>query len=231
MRSSRHSSLFIRTALLAAAIATAAGVPDVRAQAGHAGHALGKVTFEVSCSKEARAEFITAISLLHHMTYPQAREAFERTARVDPRCAMAHWGVAMTLFQPLWPTRPTPADLRRGWDETRKALELDPPTAREKLFIESAAAFFRDPGGRDYWDRIRSWESAMEKVHAANPEDPEAAAFYALALLATAPASGSSLTQPERAAALLLPIYERNPEHPGAMHYIVHASDYPGRET
>ena len=71
----------------------------------------------------------------------------------------------------------------------------------------------------------------MEKVYAASPEDPESTAFYALALLATAPSSGSSLAQPERAAALLLPSYERNPEHPGAMHYIVHASDFPGRET
>src|SRR5215211_7328507 len=72
----------------------------------HAGHPLGTVDFPITCSGQAQVEFNRAIALLHHMTYPQAREAFERVATTDPRCAMAHWGIAMTLFQPLWPTRP-----------------------------------------------------------------------------------------------------------------------------
>src|SRR6266571_5908242 len=87
----------------------------------HAGHHLGTVNFPVSCSKEAQAEFNHAVALLHHMTYPQAREAFERIAAIDPRCAMAHWGVAMTLFQPLWPTRPSAKALQQGWEEVQKA--------------------------------------------------------------------------------------------------------------
>src|SRR5678815_3451998 len=70
----------------------------------HGGHDLGKVDFPISCSKEAQAEFNHAVALLHHMTYPEAREAFERVAKIDPSCGMAHWGIAMTLFQPLWPT-------------------------------------------------------------------------------------------------------------------------------
>ena len=72
-----------------------------------AGHELGSVDFPVSCSAAARAEFNRAVALLHHMTYPQAREAFQQVAITDPRCAMAQWGIAMTLFQPLWPTRPS----------------------------------------------------------------------------------------------------------------------------
>ena len=79
----------------------------------HAGHALGKVEFPISCSGQALAGFNHAVALLHHMTYPQAREAFEQVATTDPQCAMAHWGVAMTLFQPLWPTRPKPDALKR----------------------------------------------------------------------------------------------------------------------
>lgn len=70
----------------------------------------------------------------------------------------------------------------------------------------------------------------MEKVHAAFPHDPEAAAFYALAHLATAPADKVSRAHSDRAANLLLAVYDRNPEHPGAMHYLVHANDVPGRE-
>ncbi len=199
---------------------------DVR----HASHATGNVHFPVSCTPQAQAEFNEAVTLLHHMTYPQARVAFERTAATDPACAMAHWGIAMTLFQPLWPTRPTPADLLRGWDATQKARALAPPTDRERQFVTASEAFFIEPGGTDYWLRIRRWEEASRAMHAALPDDAEAAVFYALAHLATAPAGKSSRENADRAAALLMGVYDDNPDHPGAMHYLVHANDVPGRE-
>jgi tetratricopeptide (TPR) repeat protein len=192
--------------------------------------ALGTVNFPVSCSARAQVEFDRAVALLHHMTYPAAREGFERVAAIDPHCAMAHWGIAMTLFQPLWPTRPGREELRKGWEAVRTAEALRPPTERERLFIEAAAAFFRDPDSTDYWGRIRRWEQATAKVYTAFPHDPEAAAFYALAHLATAPPERVSREHADRAAAILLDIYRRNPDHPGAMHYLVHANDVPGRE-
>jgi tetratricopeptide (TPR) repeat protein len=188
------------------------------------------VDFPVSCSEDARTELERAIALLHHMTYPQAREAFETVAQIDPRCAMAHWGIAMTLFQPLWPTRPGSEDLRRGWEAVQSARALAPPTERERLFVDAAAAFFQEPASADYWSRIRRWETAMETLHAAYPEDPEATTFYALAHLAAAPPGELSPERTERAAQLLLGVYEGNPDHPGAMHYLVHANDAPGRE-
>jgi tetratricopeptide (TPR) repeat protein len=191
---------------------------------------LGKVDFPISCSKQAQGEFNRAVALLHHMTYPQAREAFERVAATDPRCAMAHWGIAMTLFQPLWPTRPRPDALRRGWEESQKAKSLQPQTERERLFVATAEAFFLEPAGSDYWLRIRRWEQAAEKVYAAFPEDREAAVFYALAHLANAPTNTTSHTHQDRAAEILLAVYKRDPSHPGTMHYLVHANDAPGRE-
>ena len=175
-------------------------------------------------------EFNRAVALLHHMTYPQAREAFQRVATTDPQCAMAHWGIAMTLFQPLWPTRPRPEALQRGWEAVQKAKALQPPTERERLFVAAAEAFFLEPASSDYWLRIRRWEQATEKVYASFPDDPEAAAFYALAHLATAPSDTISRAHSDRAAEILLRVYERNPDHPGAMHYLVHANDVPGRE-
>jgi tetratricopeptide (TPR) repeat protein len=196
----------------------------------HAGHDLGTVDFPITCSKPAQAEFNRAIALLHHMTYPQAREAFERVATADSRCAMAHWGIAMTLFQPLWPTRPGLDALQRGWVSVQEAKTLEPPTERERLFVAAAEAFFLEPASLDYWVRIRRWEQASQKVHAAFPDDPEAAAFYALAHLAASPASTVSGAHSSTAAEVLLRVYERNPDHPGAMHYLVHANDAPGRE-
>jgi tetratricopeptide (TPR) repeat protein len=223
----RHAvRLTIVMALLsAAASGSAAGQARVHAQ-----ESLGRVEFPVSCSAPARAEFERAMALLHHMTYPQARLAFERAATVDPRCAMAHWGIAMTLFQPLWPTRPNVDERRRGWEAAERARALTPPTERERLYVAAAAAFFAEPEAEDYWARIRRWSAAMARVAQAYPDDPEAAALRALALLAVAPADTSQRRNAERAAELLLRVYARNPEHPGAMHYLVHANDAPGRE-
>ena len=190
----------------------------------------GTVNFPISCSPAAQAEFNRAVTLLHHMTYPEARKTFEQVAKIDPQCAMAHWGIAMTLFQPLWPTRPSAADLERGWGEVQKAQSLKPSTKREQLFVAATEAFFSDPKSTDYWSRIHRWESAMEKAYAAFPDDPEVGAFYALAYLATAPADSTSHEHSDRAAEILLRIYRQNPDHPGAMHYLIHANDVPGRE-
>jgi tetratricopeptide (TPR) repeat protein len=204
---------------------------DARGQAAqHTSHVLGVVDFPVTCSARARVEFNRAVALLHHMTYPQAREAFERVTTIDPRCAMAPWGIAMTLFQPLWPTRPGPEALQRGWDLVQKAKALQPPTERERLFVAAAEAFFLDPKSPDYWLRIRRWEKATATMYASFPDDHEASAFYALAHLATAPADTISRGYADRAATILLSVYKRNPDHPGAMHYLVHANDVPGRE-
>jgi tetratricopeptide (TPR) repeat protein len=217
---------FRQLAIVALGIAADATSAQITA---HGGHALGRVEFPISCSERSQLEFNHAMALLHHMTYPQAREAFQAIAAREPRCAMAHWGIAMTLFQPLWPTRPGPDALRAGVTATRAAEALKPSSERERLFIAGAAAFFGQPE-LAYWERIRRWEDAMAKVHAAFPQDPEAAAFYALAHLAVAPADRNSRAHADRAAGLLLRVYERNPEHPGAMHYLVHANDVPGRE-
>ncbi|MEO8276657.1 MAG: hypothetical protein ABI639_10570 [Thermoanaerobaculia bacterium] len=200
---------------------------------GHSGESLGRVDFEVSCTPPAQVEFNRAVALLHHMTYPQAREAFAQVSVTDPACAMAHWGVAMTLFQPLWPTRPGPDALQRGWKEVERAQELaalSPVSERERLFIAAAEAFFLEPAGTDYWLRIRRWEGASEKTYQALPDDDEAAVFFALAHLATTPSSVISREHADRAAAILLEVYKRNPDHPGVMHYLVHANDVPGRE-
>jgi tetratricopeptide (TPR) repeat protein len=196
----------------------------------HAHDALGVVDFPISCAPAAQAPFNRAVALLHHMTYPQARAAFEDVASIDPHCAMAQWGVAMTLFHPLWPTRPTSKELAEGWDAASKAKALNPPTERERLFVASAEAFFQDPASTDYWARIRRWEDALQAAYAKYPDDTEIMAFYALALLAAAPANSLSHDNADEAAAILLRIYARNPEHPGAMHYLVHANDTPGRE-
>jgi tetratricopeptide (TPR) repeat protein len=207
-------------ALLACSGPVAAGEP-------HAAHG---VDFRVHCAAAVRGDFDRALALLHHMTYPQARSAFVAIQQADPTCAMAYWGEAMTLFQPLWPTRPSLAERERGWQAVRQARALDPEDPRERAFVDMAAAFFENPASDDYWARIARWDAATRRVLDAFPKDDEARAFRALALLATTPVDRVSRDHADQAAALLQRVLAHDPDHPGAMHYMVHANDVPGRE-
>jgi tetratricopeptide (TPR) repeat protein len=203
----------------------------INSQNHHGGDSHGVVNFNISCTPASQSEFNQAMILLHHMTYPQAREMFQKLAAKDSACAMAEWGFAMTLFQPLWPTRPGPAELQQGWDAIQRAKSFGSLTEREDHLINAAEAFFQDPKSTDYWKRIQDWKVSMEIAYSSFPEDNEAAAFYALALLATIPPDKISSPNSAQAAEILLNILEENPDHPGAMHYLIHANDAPGRES
>lgn len=202
---------------------------DTATAQGKAGHDLGAVHFPVSCSPAVQADFDRAAALLHHMMYEESRRAFQAIAERDPRCAMARWGIAVTLFQPLWPKRPTPQALQRGWAEVQRAKELGPATEREQDFIAAAEAFFREPEAADWWTRIRRWERAMGEAHHRRPGDTETAAFYALSHIAAGYVAENRMAHQSRAAEVLLAIYEREPTHPGAIHYMIHANDVDGR--
>ncbi|NNG17606.1 MAG: hypothetical protein HKM89_14110 [Gemmatimonadales bacterium] len=198
------------------------------AQEAHGHGDLGHVRFPVSCSEASNQQFDRAVALLHHMMYVESRKAFEELALEDPGCAMAHWGVAMTLFQPLWPTRPSADDLRRGHQEVRLAM-AGQLTERERAFAKAAEGFYREPESAQWSTRLARLEAGMAAVYQANPKDHEAGAFYALSHLATGSQSDKSRAHQTRAATILAEINAQEPTHPGAIHYTIHASDVDGR--
>ena len=197
-------------------------------EANHQETELGAVNFNASCSTQ---EFDHALAFFHHMQYEESRAAFERIVGTDPECGMAHWGIAMTLFQPLWPTRPGPEALRRGWEEVQKAQDLGTGSDRDANLLSAAEAFFRNPETADWWTRIRSWSEAMDRAYRESPEDMETAALYALSQLAAGQVAPNRLAYHSRAAEVLLSLYEREPTHPGAIHYTIHANDVDTRAT
>ncbi len=215
----RNSGLAI-TVLVAFAVTACDQAPDESEEA-----PLGTVQFDASCSTEVSDDFDRAIALLHHMQYEESRAAFAEITTADPQCGMAHWGIAVTLFQPLWPARPGAAALRRGWDEVGQARELGTGTDRELDLVTAAEAFFREPESTEWWTRIRRWSDAMAQAYAARPEDTETAAFYALSQLAIGQVEPDQMAYHARAAEVLLNIYDREPTHPGAIHYTIHAND------
>jgi tetratricopeptide (TPR) repeat protein len=233
-----NSTAFLRArasaALLAALLAAGAAAPSALGAQHHdhaAGHgALGTVNFQVSCAQPVRADFDRALALLHHMMYTEARAAFQQIAERDPRCAMAHWGLAMTRFQPLW-SRPAQEEVQRGWESLERARRLGPATPRERALVAGTAGFLANPQADEWFTRLQRWAAAMRDAHRAHPDDADIAAFYALSEIAAGQtASGNErLEYNARAADLLLRVHERIPEHPGALHYTIHANDVSGR--
>ncbi|NMF84356.1 hypothetical protein [Nodosilinea sp. P-1105] len=198
-------------------------------------HQMGVVDFPVSCDTAAQSEIETGLAHLHHMMYEQARPHFSTAADLDADCAMAHWGVAMTSFQPLWhPTSDT--DMERGKAAVETALALGVDTDREEQYLAAVSAFFTDPEpaqdsrARDHEARVMAWKQAQRELHTAYPEDVDAAAFYALANVSYAttqfsPDQEADYTRQRQAGALLEDYLEDHPQHPGLFHYLIHAYD------
>jgi tetratricopeptide (TPR) repeat protein len=198
---------------------------------GHSGsvstEGLGTVDFSVSCNPEAKSKFDRGLALLHHMMYEQAEKEFVSGSEADPNCAMAYLGIAMTLFHPLWPGQPSADDLKKGWAAVEKAKALKPRTEREQAYIDAVEAFYKDSDKLDYKTRLIAFEAGMKKVYESYPDDHDAAALYALSHLATASKTDKTFSHQKKAGEILEVIYRKEPTHPGAIHYTIHAYDVP----
>ncbi|MGF1671207.1 MAG: tetratricopeptide repeat protein [Balneolaceae bacterium] len=192
------------------------------------GASIGDIDFRVNCSEEVQADFDRALGMLHHMMYVIARESFEKIAEADPNCAMAYWGVATTLFQPIWGTRPSDEDLQFGWETINKALELV-ESKRKELLVKSTADFFREPETADFRTRIDRWVNGVEEAYEAYSNDADIAAFYALSRMTIAQFVDDRGPLYDQAEMILRDIFEQVPTHPGAVHYTIHATDVDGR--
>ncbi|MFC5863032.1 tetratricopeptide repeat protein [Acidicapsa dinghuensis] len=186
---------------------------------------LGTVSFPVSCAAASQAGFNRGVALQHDFWYEEARAQFDRLVKSDPACAMAHWGVAMSVFHQIW-DRPDPRTMQVGWAEMQQAESLTAGTAREKAYIAALANFFR-PGAEEFPARIAAYSQAMGKLYAEYPGDVDAGAFYALSLLASVGPDDTSLAHAHKAMDVLVPLFERYPDNPGVVHYIIHACDNP----
>jgi tetratricopeptide (TPR) repeat protein len=186
---------------------------------------LGTVSFAVSCGQQAQAPFDRGVALLHDFWYTEARPQFERIADADPSCAMAHWGIAMSVFHQIW-DRPDDNAMKLGWEEIEKAQSLPAKKARERDYIAALAIFYK-PGKDDFMARVTAYSAAMGALYRAYPDDVDAGAFYALSLLASEAPDDTSLRVEHEAMAVLAPLYATHPDNPGVVHYIIHACDNP----
>jgi tetratricopeptide (TPR) repeat protein len=198
----------------------------------HEREQLGSVRFAVSCNAAASATFLRGVAMLHSFEYDRAEKTFASAAEADPACAMAHWGLAMSLYHPVWAASnpsaaPSAVDLRRGAEELARARSIGRTSARERDFIEALEAFYRDAETVDHKTRARAFAEAMAGLDRRYPEDDEAAVFHAVALLGTADPRDKTYAAQKDAAGILNRVLARTPEHPGVAHYLIHSFDYP----
>jgi tetratricopeptide (TPR) repeat protein len=186
---------------------------------------LGTVSFSVSCATAVQTRFTRGVALLHDFWYQEAQRQFEEIEKADPNCAMAHWGVAMSLFHQIW-DRPDEATVARGWREMQAAKAHPAKTSREREYVSALSGFYQ-PGERDYQSRIEGYAAAMARLYQDYPLDTDAGAFYALSLLAAQPPNEASVTLNQKAMTVLSPLFVKYPDHPGVVHYIIHACDTP----
>jgi len=185
---------------------------------------LGKIRFPNSCAESAQAPFLKGIAQLHSFQYAAAEKAFTEVTQADPKCAMAYWGLAMSRYRPLWDGANHKA-LRAGRADLEKIHKDWPVSKREREYIDAIAIIF-DYDRRSGDDRIAGYSRAMGEIAKHYPDDGEAQAFYALSLLAL-PNRGDDTATREKVIAILNRLSAEQPEHPGAVHYLIHAADTP----
>jgi tetratricopeptide (TPR) repeat protein len=181
---------------------------------------LGKVEFPTSGSEKAQAHFLRGLAALHSFWYEEALEAFRESTKVEPDFMMGYWGEAMAHNHPLWSEQDTTA-ARAVLGKITNTGKL---TDRERAYLDAVKVLYADgeKGVRD-----AAYSAAMEKIYRDYPDDLDAAAFYSLSLLAMMRMEEKSYRLQARAGAIALEVYQKNPDHPGAAHYIIHAFDDP----
>ncbi len=185
---------------------------------------LGVVKFPTSCSASVQQEFERAVALLHSFAYSAAEKSFRDVIKQDPDCAMAHWGVAMTYFHQLWEPYVAPENIAPGQLEIEQARRIG-GSKREREFIDALNMIYAKADSVPYGERANDYTLAMAKLWDRNPDDVECQVFYALALIATASPNDKTHANEKKAAALLEPLFQKHPQHPGIPHYLIHAYD------
>ena len=195
---------------------------------------LGTVHFQTSCSPKVEVDFNRGVALLHSFWYEEAEKTFRKVAKEDRKCAMADWGIAMSLYHQLWDYLEDKTLAEN--DALLTKAEAMKATPREQEYIHALHVYFasskpgKAPQGKTEYDhqaRATAYSEAMEQLALHHADDREALVFYALSLLASQPPHDTTFVQRKKAAAILEKVFAEDPTHPGVAHYLIHSYDKP----
>jgi tetratricopeptide (TPR) repeat protein len=219
----------LRLYVVAASIASRTLAAQEHQHAPTATEKLGSVHLATSCAPAVTPRFDRAVALLHSFEFGAAMRAFNEVLASDSTCAMAHWGVAMSRWSnPMAPANRPSAQLILGGaaaDDARAASAK--VSDRERMYIAAVAELYRDFERVGQPARVAAYERAMDALATKYPADTEAKIFHAIALTASAPPTDKSYANQRKAAAILEPIFAKQPRHPGVAHYLIHTYDVP----
>jgi tetratricopeptide (TPR) repeat protein len=181
---------------------------------------LGEIQFPTSGSGVAQNHFITGVAALHSFWYPEALQEFQKSTKADPDFAMGYWGEAMAHNAPLWERQ----DSKLAKAALSKISDLSKLTQREQHYIQAVQLLY---GEGEKTTRDKAYSKAMKRIYTKYPNDLEAACFYSLSLLGIARNTEKNISVKVESGAIALEIYEKEPDHPCAAHYAIHAFDHP----
>src|SRR6202022_1489367 len=182
---------------------------------------MGPVYFATSCNETAQRRFDRAMRYQHSFWYTESKEIYEETLKADPDCAIAYWGIALSLLNNPHGAVPAP-NLPLGLAAIEKAKAIGAKTERERDYIDALAAMYVDYDKTAHQARVQSYLKAMEALAAKYPDDDEGQIFYALPPNGGASPADKPYANQLKGAAILEPIFKRQPQHPGVAHYLIH---------
>jgi len=187
---------------------------------------LGTIHFPSSAKPAAQEPFLTGVKALFNFEFDIAAEAFQQAEKADPAFALGYWGEAMSFNHPLW-AQQDQAAARKVMDRlapTASARAAKAPAGKERMLVESLEVLY---GPGDKLTRDIAYAAELKKIHDKYPDDDDLATFYALALLGTARPGDKSIRNAMLAASIAEGVFQRNPQHPGAAHFIIHSFNDP----
>ena len=218
----------VRTAMALAALC--ATLPSAAHDADSTAGKLGKVHFKVCCNAAAQREFDLAMAYYHSFAWEQIKAPLDRALQADGACGMAHWLRALaSLDNPfVWPGNVSAKTLADGAALIDQARKTGLATQRERDYVDALAVFFQDADKLNHRTRAKALESrARKRRHQVPRGHARRPSSIAWCFRPTSTRPTSSTSNQLRAAKLLEPIFAKQPEHPGAAHYLIHSYDYP----
>ncbi len=216
-----------RVSVVMVAAIAAAGIGVAQPALGQsADQELGKVHFPTSCKPAAQTQFDRAMLYQHSFWYRASQKAFEETLKADPDCAIAHWGIALSLLYNPHAAPPT-ENLPLGLAALEKGKAMAAKTQRERDYLDALSAMYADYEKVDHRTRVQNYLKAMEQLAQRYPDDDEAQIAYAITLNVAASPADKTYANQLKGAAILEKIQTRQPQHPGVSHYLIHLHDYP----
>jgi tetratricopeptide (TPR) repeat protein len=186
----------------------------------------GTVHFQTSCNEMAQRRFDRGMRYQHSFWYRESKQIFEETLAADPGCVIAYWGIALSLlFNPHIAT-PVP-NLAPGLAALEKGKSLGAKTQRERDYIDALSVLYADYDKLAYGQRVQKYLQAVEALAQRYPDDDEAQIAYAITLNVAASPNDKTYANQLKGAAILEPVFKRQPRHPGVAHYLIHLYDYP----